>query len=497
MYIEKHTIFENARILGVQFAVAPGDSDTDSGICADSDNQLSPRRSSTAVQPSASDENKTKIRSQAGDPISNKDYLTPNSARRLFGNNADGATSCLPRRLPQRPRVNTVGSQGNRSGKQFRVRFADQVCSSAGSSSSSCTSENTAEMGATATAPIYSGYYTDGATSSAIHDRRPLSNANESEFNSGLCSCHYPLSSTRFSGYIPRQGNGGAFSLNDVESSVPGPPSYALAMTRIRRNDHQRFSRINAPPRVIRHYQNRSSSLPRGLHHSEYDDSRRSSFDCFEQSQCLDFKIPDKSAVDSILARSIENLCVTESSMRTNFGVRPGSGRRLPEAPVAANVPPSGAIRQPALSRQRRVRRTQAGGFRSQSVGRLPRDVLHRSNEHLECFAPNFYRMNLPAVRAQLIALDHRGFRTVLIEKLQPGPFGFYIATGMLNQKRGIFISRVSIPSLAPVLSVGDEILYVEDELIKGRSLEYVQSLIAGKTSVTIVLLPSVGPALC
>lgn len=61
----------------------------------------------------------------------------------------------------------------------------------------------------------------------------------------------------------------------------------------------------------------------------------------------------------------------------------------------------------------------------------------------------------------------------------------------------GIFISRVSIPSLAPVLSVGDEILYVEDELIKGRSLEYVQSLIAGKTSVTIVLLPSVGPALC
>lgn len=47
------------------------------------------------------------------------------------------------------------------------------------------------------------------------------------------------------------------------------------------------------------------------------------------------------------------------------------------------------------------------------------------------------FSANLPTVRAQLIALDHRGFRTVLIEKLQPGPFGFYIATGMLNQKRG------------------------------------------------------------
>uniref|UniRef100_A0A1I7XG21 PDZ domain-containing protein n=1 Tax=Heterorhabditis bacteriophora TaxID=37862 RepID=A0A1I7XG21_HETBA len=60
-----------------------------------------------------------------------------------------------------------------------------------------------------------------------------------------------------------------------------------------------------------------------------------------------------------------------------------------------------------------------------------------------------------------------------------------------------IFISRVSLPSLSPMLSVGDEILYVDDELVKGRSLEHVQSLIAGKTRVVIVLLPSVGPALC
>ena len=61
----------------------------------------------------------------------------------------------------------------------------------------------------------------------------------------------------------------------------------------------------------------------------------------------------------------------------------------------------------------------------------------------------------------------------------------------------GIFISRVSLPSLIPVLSVGDELIYVENELIKGRTLEYVQSLIAGKTSVTIVLLPNIGSAIC
>lgn len=47
--------------------------------------------------------------------------------RRLFGSNVDGNTSCLPRRLPQRPQLSAPGSQGNRSGKQFRVRFADQV----------------------------------------------------------------------------------------------------------------------------------------------------------------------------------------------------------------------------------------------------------------------------------------------------------------------------------------------------------------------------------
>ncbi|PIO57451.1 hypothetical protein TELCIR_21140 [Teladorsagia circumcincta] len=62
-----------------------------------------------------------------------------------------------------------------------------------------------------------------------------------------------------------------------------------------------------------------------------------------------------------------------------------------------------------------------------------------------------------------------------------------------MNGQRGIFISRVSIASLSPMLSVGDEILYVDDQLVKGRSLETVQALIAGKTKVLIVLLPAIG----
>ncbi|VDO69204.1 unnamed protein product [Heligmosomoides polygyrus] len=102
-------------------------------------------------------------------------------------------------------------------------------------------------------------------------------------------------------------------------------------------------------------------------------------------------------------------------------------------------------------------------------------------------------RRDVPPVRAMLVALDQCGFRTVVVEKTQPGPFGFYIATGVMNGQRGIFISRVSIPSLSPMLSVGDEILYVDDQLVKGRSLETVQALIAGKTKVLIVLLPAIG----
>lgn len=48
---------------------------------------------------------------------------------------------------------------------------------------------------------------------------------------------------------------------------------------------------FQTPPRMIRHYQNRSSSLPRGIHHYDYDDNRRGSVDCFEQPSYFDFKV--------------------------------------------------------------------------------------------------------------------------------------------------------------------------------------------------------------
>ncbi|VDM62302.1 unnamed protein product [Angiostrongylus costaricensis] len=99
-------------------------------------------------------------------------------------------------------------------------------------------------------------------------------------------------------------------------------------------------------------------------------------------------------------------------------------------------------------------------------------------------------RGKTPPVCAILVALDQCGLRTVLVEKTHPGPFGFYVAIETLNGQRGIFISRISIASLSPMLSVGDEILYVDDKHVRGRSLETVQAAISGKTKILLVLLP-------
>ncbi|KAE9413001.1 hypothetical protein Angca_002893, partial [Angiostrongylus cantonensis] len=102
-------------------------------------------------------------------------------------------------------------------------------------------------------------------------------------------------------------------------------------------------------------------------------------------------------------------------------------------------------------------------------------------------------RGKTPPVRATLVALDQCGLRTVLVEKTQPGPLGFYVAIGTLSGQRGIFISRISIASLSPMLSVGDEILYVDDEHVRGWSLETLQTVISGKTKILLVLLPVAG----
>ena len=74
---------------------------------------------------------------------------------------------------------------------------------------------------------------------------------------------------------------------------------------------------------------------------------------------------------------------------------------------------------------------------RSASVGRYPDTYLDVLDYNYEAE---------PAVRAQLVALDQRGFRTVLVEKTQPGPFGFYIATGVMHGQRGRCTSFLTIP---------------------------------------------------
>ncbi|EJW87035.1 hypothetical protein WUBG_02055 [Wuchereria bancrofti] len=284
-------------------------------------------------------------------------------------------------------------------------------------------------------------------------------------------------------------------SYDEDDRTLPG---YSAPMTRLIRNDDQCITHPNEPSyRVMPRFHNRSASLPRGMHRqSSALEMRRGSIDwCYPLQSYSSYKPKDEATINnSYLMRSVDNLSVMEGG---HDSVMDGtsSGRRLPDLPLDCTAYNGATQQQPVFARQRRVRRVSG---RSQSVGRSYCAFDSKmANSYMNSYVPLFHRSHLPTVRAQLVALDHRGLRIVLIEKLQPGPFGFYIATGIFNQKRGIFVSRVSLPSLAPVLSVGDEIIYVEDELVKGEDLEYVQALIAGKSSVKIVLLPTVGAGAC
>ncbi|PIO72929.1 PDZ/DHR/GLGF domain protein [Teladorsagia circumcincta] len=173
---------------------------------------------------------------------------------------------------------------------------------------------------------------------------------------------------------------------------------------------------------------------------------------------------------------SLDNLNVGVDSPKKSL-----RRRRLPVAPLLGSLTKIHGMQPEDYERSRDQAELQRFARRSTSIGPYC-EVLEYGT-----------RREIPPVRAVLVALDQCGFRTVVVEKTQPGPFGFYIATGVMNGQRGIFISRVSIASLSPMLSVGDEILYVDDQLVKGRSLETVQALIAGKTKVLIVLLPAIG----
>ncbi|CAJ0962443.1 unnamed protein product, partial [Mesorhabditis belari] len=565
------------RALRSEILPPPQDSDTDSGICADSD-QSSPRHAQPINGfPGSSLPRHLAPGYQPPRELDNRDYLTPNSARRLL----EGVNiSASPRRLPQRPTGAPAapapplqnGGPAARVAKQFRVRFADQVsdglaCTSSGSSDSN-TSPKGAQNSCVTFYPQSGVGINQTAVPATVTQQNGFLSSPSRKFeatNGKLAQKSQPASErgyetlSRAPPPAMRKLQHNSYSIEDVEG-LPEPPSYSIAMQRLRQLQqpwnprpssssplHGRptlaqstsvgpsppiphitqpsVSTYNSPvlgtkisaqlsqPResirdtVIRHsvenslnnrFRNRSASLPRGTHLSDYE--AYNDFLPSTAGRMYDLQSFNRFPPTEQMAGSLDNLHINTSfggEMETDLAGR----RRLPATPIGLIqqqmttdavelIDPIG--RQPAYSRQRRCRRMgEMTGRRSASVGRYDDSPTLPFTDY------DFVGGVEQAVRAQLVALDHRGFRTVLVEKIQPGPFGFYIATGMLNGQRGIFISRVSIASLSPVLSVGDEILYVDDELVKGRTLEYVQTMIAGKTQVVIVTLPSVGPALC
>lgn len=440
--------------------IAPQDSDTDSGICADSD-QPSPRQPVEIPLLFTSN--------------NYADYLVPDSYRRSL------AKSDTARKLPQRP---TASSSAVRNIKTYRVRFADELDSGA-STSSTCSEQSTksARCANTVQERQQTALDMQQTTSPYVNQL------------SRTTKPHSPPSSQNYSEQIEgssstlrkpnRSLNSYSYTIEDVES-LPGPPSYDVAISRLRQFEKPRESirdfviRQNVNEALSRKLRNRSSSLPR----IESADLDELAYRTAERP--LSYQMDQ---LRNMAIGSLDNLNIEADSPNQNTMRR----RRLPVAPLMGSlsrIPCS----QPA--------ETEFLGGTSRLMQRRPRErvaAMERFARRSASIGPQCEileygtRRDVPPVRAMLVALDQCGFRTVVVEKTQPGPFGFYIATGVMNGQRGIFISRVSIPSLSPMLSVGDEILYVDDQLVKGRSLETVQALIAGKTKVLIVLLPAIG----
>ncbi|XGW32557.1 hypothetical protein V3C99_017257 [Haemonchus contortus] len=440
--------------------IAPQDSDTDSGICADSD-QPSPRQPVEIPLLFTSN--------------NYADYLVPDSYRRPLG------ASDTARKLPQRP---TASNSAARNIKSYRVRFADEVDSGA-STSSTCSEQSTKSVNRCVTAirprQQLSALDAPQTTSPYVAQMsRPNKTTSAPPTQAYIKQPENCVATTR----KPGHGVHYSYSIDDVES-LPEPPSYEVAISRLRQFEKPRESirdfviRQNVNEALNRKLRSRSSSLPR-LQTAEMNELPYRS-----PPRTLNYQMDQ---MRNLAIGSLDNLNVTVDSPNKNTLRR----RRLPVAPLLGSltkIPGSQPedlefVCQPSRLMQRRSRdpvEMHRFARRSSSIG--PQcEVLEYGT-----------RREMPPVRAVLVALDQCGFRTVVVEKTQPGPFGFYIATGIMNGQRGIFISRVSIASLSPMLSVGDEILYVDDQLVKGRSLETVQALIAGKTKVLIVLHPAIG----
>ncbi|EGT58025.1 hypothetical protein CAEBREN_07197 [Caenorhabditis brenneri] len=513
--------------------LTPQDSDTDSGISADCD-QGSPRAAvfgapingTANVQqgntprriPDLPQQPYQNFRSQ-----SSADYLTPNSARKI------ASYSTTPRRLPLQPQQQTAPPVTK---AKYRVRFADEVDSgastSSGTSSAHISPRNDPQemlmnsaVGVpqiTTTFQQPTGHIQNLSDTQSKVNKNDFSQVNRSSPSLGsrtgtlqrTPNRRLPISST------PQPQP----TYVDQMQSLPEPPPYTIAMQRLRNVNPQpqesfrdAFIRKSVNDTLQRRYRQRSSSLPRG-NKSYYE-----GIDYYDMQPPARPPTHQSPLMNSInqLPGSLDNLHITNH----NTGMR---RRKLPTAPLMGSSCQLKLDHSDELTAYRALQfqmmqdELQRQPPPPQSFERQP-TLLRRTNlpqqqnfniPHITTTAPPPMGLPLPvqydqgeygtqSVRAQLVALDQRGFRRVLVEKMMPGPFGFYIATGVVaGQRAGIFISRVSLPSLSPMLTVGDEIIYVDEEYVKGRCLEYVQSVIAGKTSVTITLLPAVGqPAIC
>ncbi|CAI5455766.1 unnamed protein product [Caenorhabditis angaria] len=545
---------------GVDGFLTPQDSDTDSGISADCD-QSSPRGGGGATSVGGYHQltsSALRRHQQHLDPYhhnqtirshSSNDYLTPNSARKIAAasgsslttSSSTSSSNSTPRRLPPQPtqqqQQQSTPTSTTLTKAKYRVRFADEVDSgastSSGTSSAHISPRNDQKEMLLTSDPHHTHIPQNISSYSQQQPIIPNGN-NKTQPRSGTLQ-RGPTRRTMMSSTPQPQPT--------YVDQIPDPPSYNLTMQRLRSAEpvesfRDAYIRKNVADTLQRRFRQRSSSLPRGNksyyegidifdtpqpHQQQHSPFLAQQYPVHSMQHSLHFPTTQASLIAAAnqLPGSLDNLHITMGSMKR---------RKLPTAPLMGSMSQLHHDESDELTAYRALqfqmmrdeyqRQSQAAAAAAAAQQQQQHQQQHQQPQQFDRQPTLLRRTILPkpagpvqfepippqnpadfgpnGVRAQLIALDQRGYRRVLVEKLMPGPFGFYIATGMVACQRGIFISRVSLPSLSPMLTVGDEIIYVDEELVKGRSLEYVQSVIAGKTTVTITLLPAVGqPALC
>ncbi|ESP05002.1 hypothetical protein LOTGIDRAFT_109768, partial [Lottia gigantea] len=94
----------------------------------------------------------------------------------------------------------------------------------------------------------------------------------------------------------------------------------------------------------------------------------------------------------------------------------------------------------------------------------------------------------------KLLEICSDGSKVVELRKPPDGPIGFYIGRGTANYDYGIFISRFSDESLeklfSGLMSVGDEVIEINQRPIRDLSLDDVYGLMADKSKLVLRIFP-------